>query len=219
MMKVITTLLLVFFANQAISSTSFYGKVIKVDGHQVLHVGVQGELTFISLAYLSTPVRGEPYFTEAHKYLKDTLEGKWALFTIAGYGRNARVRPALIRTQDDRSLNAALVKQGFSMVNLASQPPAVLTDMAMVASENKVGMWALDLKLDPLNRKTSAASSKGISGFIQQKDSPFSPYILINSDKTARPMACGLVRAYDETALTRYVAINRGYKIVDQCLN
>lgn len=217
-MKFLSAVLLLLMTTQAVSSTSFYGKVLKVDGHQVLHVGVEGKLHFISIAYLMTPVRGEPYFEEANKYLKDTMEGKWALFTIAGYGKNARVRPALIRKEDDRSLNAALVKQGFSMVNMATKPPSVLTDMAMVASENKVGLWSFDLKLDPLNRKVSALTGKGISDFIQEKGNPITPYVLIKADKTARPIACGFIHEYDDTALTKYVALNAGYTIVEKCL-
>jgi endonuclease YncB( thermonuclease family) len=218
-MRFIIAIILLLILSKTHASTSFYGKVIKVDGHQVLHVGVEGKLHFISLAYLMTPVRGEPYFEQSHAYLKDTIEGKWALFTIAGYGKKAHVRPALIRTEDDRSLNAALVKQGYSMVNLATQPPAVLTDMAMVASDNKVGLWALDIKLNPFDRKASSAPGTGISAFIQQKDSPFTPYVLINADKTARPIACGFIHAYDESALTKYVALNKGYKIIEKCLD
>lgn len=217
-MKCLLTVLLFIVVNQAFSATSFYGKVIKVDGHQVLHVGVEGKLHFISLAYLMSPVRGEPYFDETHAYLKNAIEGKWALFTIAGYGKNARVRPALVRTEDDRSLNAALVKLGFSMVNQATKPPAVLTDMAMVASQNKVGLWSLDVKLDPLNRKTRSSTGKGISAFIQRKDNPITPYILIDADKTARPISCGLIHPFDDTALTKHVALNKGYKIVDKCV-
>jgi hypothetical protein len=101
------------------------------------------------------------------------------------------------------------------MVNLTTKPPAVLTDMAIVAANNKIGLWSLDAVIDMHNRKVSTSNSRGISSFIKRTD--IAPYILIESDKTARPIACAFMHDYDEIALTKHVALNKGYTLVDTC--
>ena len=82
----------------------FLGRVLKVDGHNVLTVGdAKGNLRILSLAYISTPVRTEPYFEAVNAHLKGYV-GDWFQFTVVSYGRHARVQPVLMRDTKQKSI-------------------------------------------------------------------------------------------------------------------
>ena len=74
------------------SDNTFFGKVLEIDGHNVMTVAdAEGNLRILSLAYISTPVRGEPYFDTVNEHLQ-TFVGSWYQFTVVTYGKNAYVQ-------------------------------------------------------------------------------------------------------------------------------
>lgn len=200
------------------NSKTFFGKVLKVDGHQVMHVAYKNEVRFLSLAFLNTPVRGEPFFDESHTYLKSVAEQKWLMFTIVRYGSKANVKPALVRLPDQKSLNAQMVRQGMSMVDLATKPPPALIDQAINASNDKIGLWGKAEKMDPLNREVLFSQRSEFESFLSKNnDTGVKPYILVKATKIAHPIQCGLLQRYDDVALTAHVATRKGYTIQEQC--
>ena len=193
-------------------ATTFYGKVFKVDGHNVMTVGDSlGNLRFLSLAYVSTPVRGEPYFEPVNAYLKE-FEGQWFQFTIASYGRKAKVQPA-----DQTSVNSAMVREGLAAVNMPTNPPASLIDQGMTASKEKKGLWGEDEKFQIVGRRvgfgvklTEMLKVEGKRGLV--------PYAMDSSTMTAYPIACVFLTTQNlDIALTEYVAKRKGYSIAKNC--
>lgn len=205
-------------ATESNSSLTFFGQVAKVDGHNVMHVLKDNTVLFASLAFLHTPVRGEPFFEETNAYLKKTLENQWVMFTVVRYGRNANVKPTLVRLKDQTSLNAEVVRKGMGMVDLATSPPVALIDQAITASDSKVGMWGLDKKLDPLDRHTMVSKAQDFKSFLSDENTTgIKPYVMIDNQKIALPVVCAFKVEYDKIALTAHSATNKGYTILETC--
>lgn len=217
----LTLLTIIIFGAQANApqdSITFYGKVLKVDGHNVMHVVRGDRILFVSLAFLNTPIRGEPYFEETNNFLKETLDQEWLMFTIVRYGRNANVKPALVRLKDQTSLNAEVIRKGMGMVDLATKPPPALIDQAITASKAKVGMWGLEKTLDPLDREIMVASGDEIQSFLSKENKTgIKPYVLLKEKKLAMPIFCAMILKYDDIALTAHSARNKGYVVIEDC--
>ena len=197
---------------------TFFGKVLEVDGHNVMTVADgNGDLRFLSLAYISTPVRYEPYFNEVNAYFQ-TFVGNWYQFTIARYGRSALVKPVLMRDMKQKSINANLVQNGLGVVNIATSPPPALIDQGYRASKEKIGLWGQDNKFNPLERTAFTAfnlkemlSTKSKNGLV--------PYFKVKSSMRAYPIACGITvpqKRYP-IALTAHVARQEGYTVINNC--
>ena len=196
----------------------FLGRVLEVDGHNVLTVGdAKGNLRILSLAYISTPVRNEPYFETVNAHLKAYV-GDWFQFTVVSYGRHARVQPVLMRDTKQKSINSLMIKEGLAMVNMATNPPASLIDQAYAASESKVGLWAQDEKFDPLARIAFGGINLKDMLRIEGKNG-LVPYVKDRSSMKAYPVLCAFTpRAKSlPIALTAHVAKREGYQIMHNC--
>ena len=196
----------------------FLGRVLEVDGHNVLTVGdAKGNLRILSLAYISTPVRNEPYFETVNAHLKAYV-GDWFQFTVVSYGRHARVQPVLMRDTKQKSINSLMIKEGLAMVNMATNPPASLIDQAYAASESKVGLWAQDEKFDPLARTAFGGINLKDMLRIEGKNG-LVPYVKDRSSMKAYPVLCAFTpRAKSlPIALTAHVAKREGYQIMHNC--
>ncbi|MGY0314382.1 hypothetical protein ACV4QK_21150 (plasmid) [Alteromonas macleodii] len=197
---------------------TFFGKVLDVDGHNVLTVGdSKGHLRFLSLAYISTPVRDEPFFKPVNDHLQ-TYVGNWYQFTVVSYGKNARVKPVLMRNHEQKSVNSDLVRKGLAIVNIATNPPPSLIDQGYEASNDKIGLWGEDEQFSTLTRNPFAAfdlskmlSTKGKNGLV--------PYFKVEETKMAYPVGCGIAFPDKkmDIALTAHVARKQGYTVTDDC--
>lgn len=200
------------------NQNTFFGKVLEVDGHNVMTVADgNGELRFLSFAYISTPVRHEPYFTEVNTHLQSFI-GQWYQFTIARYGRNSNVKPVLMRDTQQKSVNADLVKAGLAMVNIATNPPPALIDQGYKASKEKIGLWGQAEKFNPLERTVFTAFNLKDMLDVKEKHG-LVPYMKVESTMTAYPVVCGITvpeKRYP-IALTAHVARNEGYTVKDNC--
>ena len=196
----------------------FLGRVLKVDGHNVLTVGdAKGNLRILSLAYISTPVRTEPYFEAVNAHLKGYV-GDWFQFTVVSYGRHANVQPVLMRDTKQKSINSMMVKEGLAMVNMATNPPVSLIDQAYAASESKVGLWGQDEKFDPLARNAFGGINLKDMLRIEGKNG-LVPYVKDPTSMKAFPVLCAFTpRAKSlPIALTAHVAKREGYQIMENC--
>lgn len=200
------------------NTQTFFAKVIDVDGHNVLHLYKDDKIFFSSFAYLNTPVRGEPYFDETNAFIKEKLLDKWHMFTIVTYGKEAIVKPSLVRLKDQTSMNAELVRQGMATVNIATKPPASLIDQAISASNEKVGMWGLDKMMDQLNRSLNYSVKSDLKHFLSEDNKTgIKPYILLKKENVALPIVCAFNTRYDEIALTVHSAKQKGFRVVESC--
>ncbi|WP_338455208.1 hypothetical protein [uncultured Alteromonas sp.] len=213
-------LIVLMFSSIAVadSQKTFFGKVLEVDGHNVFTVGdSQGRLRILSLAYISTPVRDEPFFKTVNDHLQ-TFVGNWYQFTIVSYGINASVKPVLMRDQEQKSVNSFMVRNGMAMVNIATNPPPSLIDQGYEASNNKIGLWGQEEQFNPLSRSPFSAfdlskmlSTKGKDGLV--------PYFKVEETKMAYPVGCGIAFPDKkmDIALTAHVAKKQGYTVTDDC--
>lgn len=106
----------------------------------------------------------------------------------------------------------------MGMADLATKPPSAIIDQAITASDSKVGMWALEKTLDPLDRQVMASQKKNMDEFLSEKNtSGIKPYILIDSVMLALPIQCAFQVQHKKFALTAHAARHRGYTVVDNC--
>ena len=196
----------------------FIGKVIAVDGHNVMTVAdAKGNLRILSLAYISTPVRHEPYFEPVNKHLAAYID-KWFQFTVASYGRNAHVQPVLMRDMQQKSINSLMIKSGLAMVNMATNPPPALIDQAYKASSDRIGLWAEERKFNPLERV--AVNAFDLAKMLSPEDkNGLVPYFKDKETMNAYPVVCAMAASGQNMpiALTAHVARKEGYSIKDNC--
>jgi len=215
------TLLLLFAIPTCFASNIYFAKVLRVDNHNVLHLVHDGELQAVSLGYINTPIKGEVFHEKVNKYLVDNLLEKWVRVTELTYGRNAIVKPALIRTRGLVLINKEVLEKGLGVPNLATNPPNAI----IVASENahgsKVGLWG---KIDEFKvQRNSQGEDRRIKeimdGFteslVKVKSLGINPYVGDKKTKKAYRLACISTVKNQYIFATQYVAINNGFTLIE----
>jgi hypothetical protein len=197
--------------------SQFIAKVFKIDGHNVITAGdMQGNLRYLSFAYITTPIRGQSYFAEIQQELSQYV-GQWLHFTVVPYGRNMQAQASLVRTDDNMSLNAHLIREGFAKIKMATKPPVSLVEQAKTAAENKKGMWS---EVEQFSENRLTLSPHMLAEMFNHKDkNGLVPYILDEATMLAHPIICQFLDSEHDypVAVTKHVANRKGYTTVDVC--
>lgn len=220
---VLTMSILVWItADTAFAAQMYYAKVLKVDSNNVIHVGKDGIYSAINLAYLSTPVKGEPLHEQANSYLSERLVGEWVRVTEVSYGGGALVKPSLIRLYDNTMINVEILKEGFALPNLQTNPPNTLLKYANEARQSEKGIWKHLQEFSRARYKSGGIESGRLFGDMlstiqNAKANNVKPLILDKKTMLAYPFECLLAVKDPKPASTQYVAEHLGYTLVYHC--
>lgn len=201
---------------------TYYAQVVKVDAHNVIHVASNGLYVALSLGYLTTPVEGEVFHQETHTKLTNLILNKWVRVTELTYGRDALVKPALIRSRDGESINSAMITSGHALPNFDTMPPSPLIELASAARESNLGIWQ---HIELFERQRFALSATGLSevfgrynqGLEAARKVGAEPMVLDQGTKKAYPLNCMHKVDNKRFILNQHVAKNRGYLIQEEC--
>ena len=213
------------FASHANSSLTFFGKVLKVDGHNVMHVGINGQYRYLTLAYLMTPVKDEPYAQEVNAFMREQLVGEWLMFTRVAYGKEQRVMPVIIRMKDKSAFNMTMLRKGLAVVNLSTNPPVQMIDNQITAKNASIGLWSIPEKFDvyrglkgTYRSKQFTQSDQELKDYMMDKENPIRGFILQADTKKAYELICMLSNTpYDKMAYTIHSVKAQGYTIEEGC--
>lgn len=205
------------------ASSIYYAKVVKIDDHNVIYVVRDGLLRAVSLGYVSSPVKGEVLFAEAHAYLVGAILEKWVRITELSYGRHALVKPVLVRTKEFALINSEMVEKGLALPDFKTKPPSVLVKKGKLAQKNKVGLWPhLKQFVQDRNKQNSIGLMRFMEnyrlGLEKVKSKGIEPYLGDVKTKIAYKLKCFNLIKKPIMFATQYVAQHKGYVLnKDSC--
>jgi endonuclease YncB( thermonuclease family) len=215
-------LLYLFLQASAFSADIYFARVVRIDDNNVIHI-IRGDLIrMISLGYVTTPIKGETFHPETHAYLTQHLQDKWVRITELSYGVRSLVKPALVRTPDLTLVNTHMLKKGFAIPNMMTNPPKAILDTASIAKEAGVGIWS---KIDLFAQQRENSSQSGIKdmmtgmivGARKGNEAGVQPYISERGSKIAYPLKCLPYLDNVTVHATQYVVKNKGLSISMKC--
>lgn len=217
----IIMLLLLLYLPQSYASNIYFAQVIRIDNHNVIHLLHGGELQAVSLGYISTPVNGEVFHKQANDYLKTTILDKWVRVTELTYGKNALVKPALIRTRGLILVNKEMLAKGLGVPNLATNPPNAIMTVAEKAHTENIGMWGVIEEFKRQRQDTLGGDRiKNImDGFTASltkvKKLGIEPYVGDLVSRKAYRFNCFMQIKKPRIFSTQYAAKNNGFELID----
>lgn len=221
-MKYTLLIILALFTFNTLATNMYVAKVLKVDSNNVVHLGHDGVLKLINLAYLVTPVDGEPLHEEVNAYLAGILDGEWVRVTEVSYGRGALVRPSLVRLYDNTMLNTEIIKKGYALPDLGTKPPQAIMHLATEAKESNLGVWSLVKEFAHARYVKEGSTANTLFGdmtaaLTRAKENNLQPYLLDSTTMTAYPLKCLMSVENPQMVSTIHVAEHRGYVLNEDC--
>ena len=224
-MKFILSVILLFsFATLAqqseqrkVGAFTTYAKVIKVDSNNVFHLGYEGDYVFAHLSYIRVPIKGEPFFDQAHQILKQ-LEGEWVRVTEVKRLKTPSSNSFLIYDPQNRSVNMRMIREGLAFPFIADKPPGPLVDLAHTARKKRVGMWSEDyLKLTSPHEAEAMKFNQYLNDQIKVFATKTTEYLFRVGNKAYYPDCLGKIRSPDGFVFDERSAKRRGLTIMPRC--
>jgi endonuclease YncB( thermonuclease family) len=217
-MKQLLILGAIMLSNLTYAGDVYFAKVSRVDDHNVMHLISEGKIRAVNLGYLSTPVKGEVFHKEVNTYLKSLVENKWVRITELSYGQKATVKPVLVRLRNLKTVNMNLVKEGYALPNLATNPPKAIITAAKKAKDENKGIWPAVQQFSA-QRMGKSKDRIGLlmSGFVESlrkvKEKGIEPVVGDTRTKIAYKFACLMKIKNRRMFSTQYAAKNNGYTL------
>lgn len=215
-------LLLSFFVQseptqRKVGAFTSYAKVIKVDNNNIFHLGFEGDYVFAHLSYIRMPIKGEPFFEQAHQMLKQ-YEGEWLRVTEVKRLATPNSNSFLIYDPQNKSINMRMIREGLAFPFVADEPPGPLIDLAHTARKNKVGMWSQEfVKLTTPHEAEALKFTKYLDKQLKVFANKATEHLLRVGDKAYYTSCMHKIGKHDGFVFDERSAKRRGLTIMPRC--
>ena len=194
-----------------------FAKVIKVDNNNILHLGLEGDYVFGHLSFIKMPIKGQPFFEEAHALLSK-YEGQWLRVTEVKRLSSKHSRSYLAYSKNNRNINMEVINAGLAFPFVPDQPPGQLIDAAYTARDKKIGLWQDE------NTRLNDAKSVSMKGHIEymmkiQQDKEYMTrnFYYRDGDKAYHKSCITKAKNYDGFIFSKQSAQRKGLKVMPPC--
>ncbi|MBF0109764.1 MAG: thermonuclease family protein [Magnetococcales bacterium] len=132
----------------ATETPSRQGRVVFVQDGDSMKVAVGSRLLTLRLQGIDTPEKGQPFATEATRFVKKKVMGRTVTFRMSGLDLYHRIVAEVI-LNDGHSLNRELVAAGLAWRDPRYSRDSTLKKLEKKARSERRGLWAMPDPLPP----------------------------------------------------------------------